>query len=82
MRDGWGANRLLDPVPKTVVLPNSPVFVAYNLFTLRAERVVYDVQSKTLQATGNVVTVDADGATRRADSMTLEIENGRVTGLN
>jgi len=64
------------------VLPNLPVFAAYNLFTLRADHVVYDVKRRTLQATGNVVTVDADGATRRADSMTLAIENGRATPVH
>jgi hypothetical protein len=55
-----------------------PVFVAYNLFTLRAKRVVYDVQSRTLEATGNVVAAKADGATEHADSMTFRIENGEA----
>lgn len=61
------------------VLPNLPVFVAYNLFTLRAEHVIYDVQSKTLQATGNVVFSNSDGATQHAESMTLTIEDGQAS---
>jgi hypothetical protein len=58
------------------------VFVAYNLFTLRADHVVYDVQGKTLQATGNVVAVNADGAAQSADSMTFKIEDGQATPLH
>ncbi len=65
---------------------NSPglgtqVFAAYNLFTLRADHVIYDVQTRTLQATGKVVATNADGETQRADSMTFKIENGQATPL-
>ena len=59
----------------------SPVFVAYNLFTLQADHVLYDVQGRTLEATGNVVAINADGTTKRADSMTFKIENGEATQL-
>jgi len=59
-----------------------PVFVAYNLFTLRAKRVVYDVQSRTLEATGNVVAINADGSPTRADSMKFRIENGQAIPLH
>ena len=64
-------------------LPGSqmPVFVAYNLFTLRGDNVVYDVQGRTLEATGKVVVERADGTTLSADSMTLKIENGEATPL-
>jgi lipopolysaccharide assembly outer membrane protein LptD (OstA) len=55
-----------------------PVFVAYNLFTLRADRVGYDAQGRMLEATGNVVATNADGATEHADSMTFRIENGEA----
>jgi hypothetical protein len=58
-----------------------PVLVAYNLFTLRAERVVYDVQGRTLDATGKVVVERADGTTQSAESMALKIESGEATPL-
>jgi hypothetical protein len=58
-----------------------PVFVAYNLFTLRADKVVYDAQGRTLEATGNVVADSAEGSTQRADSMKFRIENGQATPL-
>ena len=57
------------------------VFVAYNLFTLQAYNVVYDVQGRTLEATGDVVATNADEATQRADSMTFKIENGQATPI-
>jgi hypothetical protein len=60
----------------------SPVFVAYNLFTLQADHVLYDVQSRKLETTGNVVATNADEATKRADSMTFKIENGEATPLH
>jgi hypothetical protein len=59
----------------------TPVLVAYNLFTLQADNVVYDVQARILKAMGNVLVVSTDGGTQRADSMTLKIENGEVTPL-
>jgi len=61
--------------------PADPVFVAYNLFTLRADQVLYDVDSRKLEATGNVVLEKADGTTRSADLMTFKIENGEATPL-
>jgi hypothetical protein len=60
----------------------TPVFVAYNLFTLRANSVIYDLRTGTLQATGDVVVVNADGETQRGDSMTFRIENGKATRLH
>jgi len=57
----------------------TPVFLAYNLFTLRADHVVYDAQSRTLRAMGIVVAVAARGITRHAASMTLQIENGQIS---
>jgi len=64
-------------------LPGSQslVFVAYNLFTLQADHIVYDVQRSTLEAMGDVVVENADGTTQRADSMTFKIENGEATLL-
>ncbi|MGB9072371.1 MAG: carboxypeptidase-like regulatory domain-containing protein [Terriglobales bacterium] len=59
--------------------PNDdPVLVAYNLFSLRADKAVYDANSRTIKATGNVVAVDKFGVTQSADSMTFEIENGQA----
>ena len=52
------------------------VFVAYNLFSLYADQVVYDGKSQRLEAIGDVVTTDQSGKSRRADSMTLKIADG------
>src|SRR5271154_1921892 len=60
----------------------SPVFVAYNLFTIQAAHVLYDLQGRTLKATGDVVATNAGGATNHADSMTFKIENGDATPLH
>jgi hypothetical protein len=59
----------------------SPVFVAYNLFTLRAEHVTYDEKGQTIHASGKVVVVNEKGEKRRADSMTFRVENGEATPL-
>ncbi len=58
-----------------------PVVVEFNLFTLVAKEVIYDIQRGTLEANGNVVTVNESGARQRADSMTLKIENGQAIQL-
>jgi Carboxypeptidase regulatory-like domain len=57
------------------------VFVAYNLFSLRADHVIFDVERKTLRASGSVVVSDGTGTTQRAESIDLSIENGRTTPL-
>jgi hypothetical protein len=59
----------------------TPVFVAYNLFTLRADHVIYNMQTRILHATGNVVNVNAGGETQRADSITFKIEDGQASPL-
>jgi hypothetical protein len=59
----------------------TPVFVAYNLFTLRADHVTYDEKNQTLHANGKVVVVNEKGETQRADSMTFRVENGEATPL-
>jgi len=59
----------------------TPVFVAYNLFSLRADKVTYDAQKRIIEASGNVVAVNETGATQRADSMSFKIENGQVALL-
>jgi hypothetical protein len=58
-----------------------PVFVAYNLFTLYAATVVYDVPNRKLRATGNVFVEDANGSTQTVDSMTFKIENGEASPI-
>lgn len=60
----------------------SAVFVAYNLFTLQTDHVVFDVQGRTLEATGNVVVSNADGTTRRAESLSFKVENGEATPMH
>lgn len=59
---------------------DDPVFVAYNLFSLRANTVLYDMESRRLDARGNVVVEDESGS-RSAASMSFRIGNGRVTPL-
>jgi len=58
--------------------PDVPVFVAYNLFSLQAESVQYNVLSHTLTASGNVLTEDGSGTTRHADSIALKIKDAKV----
>jgi len=57
------------------------VFVAYNLFTLLADRVAYDARTGIVEANGHVTAEGADGKKRRADSMTFKIENGQTSPL-
>ncbi len=59
-----------------------PVFVAYNLFSLEADMVIYDVKNRTIVATGHVVVADGSGKTRHADSMGFKIEDGEFIPLN
>lgn len=56
----------------------NPVFVAYNLFSLQADKVEYDAQSRTLAANGNVVVMNESGVTHRAESIMLKIANGQA----
>jgi hypothetical protein len=60
---------------------DDPVFVAYSLFSLQADRVIYDVKERTIKARGNVVVANESGGTRRADSMIFKIDDGRVALL-
>jgi hypothetical protein len=57
---------------------DAPVFLAYNLFSLEANKVIYDAKNRTIEASGNVVVDNASGMTRRADSMTFKIEDGQA----
>jgi hypothetical protein len=60
----------------------TPVFVAYNLFSLQADKVTYFAQKQTIEASGNVNVVNEWGATQRADSVTFKLENGQATPLS
>jgi len=60
----------------------TPVFVAYNLFTLRADHVTYDEMNRTLHANGKVVVINEKGESQRADSMSFRIENGEAIPLH
>jgi hypothetical protein len=55
-----------------------PVFVAYNLFTLRADYVVYDEKSRTLEANGNVIFEAADGIVQRTAAVKFGLKNGEA----
>ena len=57
------------------------VCVIYNLFSLEADSVTYDENTRTLTATGNVVAENADGSPQHAGSTTFEFENGQATPL-
>jgi hypothetical protein len=59
----------------------APVFVAYNLFSLQADKVTYDVEKRTIEASGKVIAVDELGTSQRADSMVFKIENCQVVTL-
>jgi hypothetical protein len=59
----------------------APVFAVYNLFSLQADKVTYDVETRTIEASGNVVAVNALGTSQRVDSTVFKIENGQVAPL-
>jgi lipopolysaccharide assembly outer membrane protein LptD (OstA) len=55
--------------------------VVYNLFSLQADKVTYDIQRQTIEATGNVIAVNELGTHQGANSMAFKIEDGQVTPL-
>jgi hypothetical protein len=57
------------------------VFVAYNLFSLLADNVVYDAVQRRLEARGHVVVIGETAETERADSMSFKFENGQAIPL-
>ena len=63
---------------QTAVNVEEQVLVEYNLFTLQADRVVYDSGDSSVQAIGHVVFVNDSGATQSTDAMTLKLESGRA----
>ena len=56
----------------------TPVFVAYNLFSLRADRVTYDDKSRIVEASGNVIVEDESGTSRPPDYVSFKMAEGRV----
>lgn len=61
--------------------PGYPVFVAYNLFSLLADNVVYDAAHRTLEASGHVIVIGETAETQRADSMSFKVANGQAVRL-
>jgi hypothetical protein len=59
----------------------NPVFVAFNLFTLTADHVTYNMDSRTLLATGNVTTTNGSAGSTHANSMKFRIDDASVLRL-
>ena len=59
----------------------NPVLVTFNLFTLTADHVTYDMDSRTLLATGNVKTTNGSAGSTHASSMKFRIDNARALRL-
>ncbi len=59
----------------------NPVFVAFNLFTLTADHVTYDMASQTLVAAGNVTVTKGSAGSTHANSMKFRIANDSVLRL-
>lgn len=59
----------------------SPVLVAFNLFTLTADHVTFDITSRTLVATGNVTTTNGSAGSTRTNSAKFRIGPARVLRL-
>jgi len=55
-----------------------PIFVAYNLFALEAQKVVYDQKARTIEASGNVIVTDATGTAHHTDAIKFVIKDGEV----
>jgi len=55
-----------------------PVFVAYNLFSLQADRVTYDSTTRIIEASGNVLVMNESSAPQRADYVVLKMEDGQA----
>lgn len=59
----------------------NPVLVTFNLFTLTADHVTYDMASRILLATGNVITANGSAGSTHANSMKFRIDNASVLRL-
>jgi hypothetical protein len=59
--------------------PNEdPVFVAYNLFLLQADRVTYDERYRIIEASGNVIVGSEPAKSQRADFAAFKLEDGQA----
>ena len=58
-----------------------PVFVAYDLFSLRADHVIFDGKNHTLMASGNVVVEAENGTEQHSDRLAFRFENGHATPI-
>jgi hypothetical protein len=54
------------------------VFLAYNLFSLQADKVSYDEKSRIVEASGNVVVEDESGTSGPADHASFKMVEGRA----
>jgi len=59
----------------------NPVSVAFNLFTLTADHVTYDMASRTLVAIGNVTITKGSAGSTHANSVKFRIDNARAQRL-
>jgi|SRR5277367_5804018 len=57
---------------------DDPVFVAYNLFSLQADSVIFDKKGQTIEARGNVIVVNGPGSSRHADQVSFRLEGGQA----
>jgi hypothetical protein len=55
-----------------------PVFVAYNLFALEADKVFYDQKNSSIMAAGNVLIENGSGKSEHVDSIVVRLENGHA----
>jgi hypothetical protein len=58
-----------------------PVLLEYHLFTLEADRIVYDSKLRTIEARGHVSVTDVTGKKQNTDSAFLRLANGRVAQI-
>jgi Carboxypeptidase regulatory-like domain len=59
----------------------NPVLIAFNLFTLTADQVTYDLDKRIVLAVGNVTTTNGSAGSAHANSMKLKIANHSVQRL-
>jgi len=58
------------------------ISVAYNQFTLEADKVIFDPRKKTIAASSNVIAWDEPDTIQRGDAATFRIDNDRVVRVD
>jgi len=58
-----------------------PATAAYNLFTLQADQITFDVSGHVLTGKGNVVVTDSKGRELRSEFLAVELANGQAHRL-